>query len=211
MARSLGAHVVHSPEWHAARDGRIGGSDIGTACGWNPYESRDELLQRKAALLAPRPETKAMRRGQHCEPAVLSWLAAEKHLTYDQARAAQTWQHDDHDWAIYNPDAITDDNVLVEAKSATARTPENGWGRAGTDAVPLTYAAQAQWGLTLLGLDMCWLGVLAGAGPSGEPDLHFAAYRIKAKPAVQAYLLDQAARFIDDLNHLTTTTQETAA
>ena len=200
-ARRLGVFADGSPEWHAARAGRIGGSDIGVVMGWSPFETRDDLLARKAGQLEPLPETDAMRRGTWCEPAVIQFLC-HKHKLMVDPQAIGTWQHPELDWAIYNPDAVSRDNVLLEAKTTSDRTEAHGWGRAGTDEVPLTYLAQTIWGLGILGATECRLGVLQGAH-EGKPNLSFSSYRIRFDAELFTDLLDAGQTFIDDLQALT--------
>lgn len=199
MTRILGSAPDGSPEWHAMRAGRIGGSSIAAVCGWSPFETRADLLARMAGEVPPKEYSRAMSRGHALEAAVADWLAADKGLTYDPDASAATYGHDDIEWAIFNPDRITTDGVLVEVKTTHERSDEAGWGRAGTDKVPLYYSAQVQWGMGIVGLDSCWLTVLYGAH-NGRPKLDRADYRIRRDPAAFRFLLGKAERFIDELN-----------
>lgn len=191
-ATKIGSWSADDPEWHAARAGRIGGSDVGVLMGWSPYQTRWDLLQHKAGGEGPKV-TKAMKRGNYLEPAIAAWLADEAGVTYDPEYVG-TWVDNEIDWRLYNPDAVTTDGRLCEFKTTSVRDAEHGWGRAGTAQVPLTYAAQCQWGLGILGLKECILAVLSGA-----PRFEFAKYRIKYDPAAFAYLTEQAERFRADL------------
>lgn len=190
--RRIGVWADGSPEWHAAREGRIGGSDIGTICGWNQWETRAELLERKLGELAPRKESDAMLRGHCCEPAIQKWLELKHGIKVDDTRAG-TYVGDE-EWMAYNPDGISTDGLLLEYKTANARHPEDGWGRAGTDQVPLAYAAQVIWGMGILGLTECVMAVLAGANGQGV-SLHFARYKIRFDPQVFTFLKTQATDF----------------
>ena len=75
--RLLGTYVPGSPEWHAARRWRIGGSEIAQVMGWSRFGSRDDLL---AAKLNPvdKPPSRAMLRGTLLEPAVLQAIFARE-------------------------------------------------------------------------------------------------------------------------------------
>lgn len=194
--RLLGRWADQSPEWYAARRWRIGGSEIGQVMGWSPFGTADDLL---ASKLNPteRPPTKAQLRGTLLEPAVLAWGTAAKGYAYDEAHAG-TWRHGLFDWALYNPDAVTTDGLLIECKSTADRSTDTGWGRAGTSQVPLGYAAQAQWGMAVLDLPETRLLVIHGA-TNGRPDLAFAEYRIKADKAMQTRLLAAGLRFHQQL------------
>lgn len=198
--KRLGIWQDGSPEWHAARATRIGGSDIGTVCGWNQWETREELLARKRGELAPRPATDATDRGHYLEDAVARWLADKNNLHYDTIRSDATYVHDDEDWMLYNPDRIAHGDELVEIKTAAEKTAERGWGRQGTDQIPLCYQAQVTWGMHVLGLTVCHVGVLFGS------PFTFARYRVRYDPEVAAYLIEQGLHFMHDL-----TEQEQAA
>lgn len=191
-ATKIGAWTPADPEWHEARRTRIGGSDIGVIMGWSPFQTRDDLLAAKRGEAEMPQENRAMRRGNYLEPAVAAWLADDQGLTYDPGYDG-TWVDG---WQLYNPDRVTTDKVLVEIKTTAVRDADHGWGRAGTDKVPLTYAAQVQWGLGILGLDRAILGVL-----SGSPKFDLAVYRLIAKPDTFAYLTRQADIFRAEMAH----------
>lgn len=196
-ARKLGEWSADDPAWHAARAGRIGGSDVGVILGWSPFVRRDQLLDRKAGLLAPQKLSKAMERGNYLEPAVAAWLADDAKITYDEAYRG-TWVDDDHDWRLYNPDAVTTDGRLCEFKTTASRDAEHGWGRAGSSDIPLTYAAQVQWGMGILGFSDCLIAVL-----SGSPRFEFARYRVKFDRSIFTYLCEQVDIFRAELDAIT--------
>ena len=198
MVTTLGPFEHGSPEWHEARRTRVGGSEIGAVCGWSPYETRDQVLARKAGGDTREP-TRAMRRGAICEPAVLAHLCDTLGASIDAEATALTYVDGRR---LFNPDGITTDGRLLEAKTTSDRSEDAGWGRARTDLVPLGYAAQAQWGMGLLGLDECWLGVLAGAH-NGAPNLHFATYRLTFNPQIFRHMTRRADQFLDELDALT--------
>jgi putative phage-type endonuclease len=193
MGVRIGVWEDGSEPWLAARVGRIGGSEIGTAMGWNPWESREELLDRKRGVREPRPTNDAMQRGHYLEGAVADWLADKQRLTYDDDASKGTYVHPDIPWALFNPDRITTTGELVEIKTAREKDPEHGWGRAGTDQIPLTYAAQVTWGMHVLGLAVCHVGVLFGT------PFQFSRYLVRYDPEVAAHLLAEGERFIADL------------
>lgn len=223
----LCTYPPNTPEWHEARRWRIGGSEIAAACGLSPWTHRDQLIADKIAGTV-HPQTPAMWRGTMLEAAVLGMVAERRSLTtswptpliYDDAMAG-THVHPRHDWALYNPDAVTTDGVLVEAKTADRRAvltgddwddlhrPAHAWGRAGTDRVPMHYLYQVQWGLGILGLDRAILAILA----AGERGFDFATYPIRFNPALFTALLRAGQRFITDLHAArdAATTDRTAA
>jgi putative phage-type endonuclease len=188
--KRLGVWQVETPEWHAARDSRIGGSEIGTVAGWNPWETRDDLLGRKLGLIPRREGNANTERGHYLEEAVATWLADKSSLTYDYDASQGTYVHPELDWMAFNPDRLTTDSELVEIKTASTR---DGWGRQGTDAIPLTYQAQCHWGLHVLGLTICHVGVLFG-----DP-FQFARYKVRYDPMAADYLIRQGEAFMADL------------
>lgn len=204
----LGTFKPDSPEWHAARRWRVGGSEVATVCGWSEWETRADLLARKLGELEQRPKSKAMERGTMLEPAILAWAAHREGLTYDPAASAATYVHDDLDVLLANPDGVTVDGLLVEAKTCADRTTDKGWGRAGTDQVPLGYAAQINHTLGVLGLRSALLACLHGA-TNGRPDLGLAIYRLTFNEAAFAYTTRKALAFASELTargtHVTST------
>jgi len=206
-AVKLGEWPVHSPEWFAARVGRVGGSDVGVLMGWahHPGEkrwskSRAELMDEKVAELRgtlerPEPEKPwkgARARGHYCEPGIRDWLADREGIEYDPSYKG-TCVDSEHDWMMVNPDGVTTDGRLVECKTCDVRTEEFEWGRAGTSKVPLTYGAQATWSMGILGLGSCLMPVLSGA-----PKFEYALYKIKFDRIVFSYLRGNARRFIEE-------------
>jgi predicted phage-related endonuclease len=177
----------------AARKGRIGGSDIGVICGWSKFKTAADLADEKLGLTEATPTSKAQERGIYCEPAIKAWVADTEGLTWDSAWNG-TWVSDDDDRFMYNPDAVSLTGVLGEFKTCAVRDSDHGWGRAGTDAVPLAYAAQTQWGMGLLGLQRAVVGVLAGA-----PKFEFARYRIAFDQQVFDHLRRKADQFLNSL------------
>ncbi|SKF62097.1 Uncharacterised protein [Mycobacteroides abscessus subsp. abscessus] len=68
--------------------------------------------------------------------------------------------------------------------------------------MPLHYAAQTTWGMGILGLDVCHLGVLSGAGNDGRPNLAFASYTVRFNARAFDYIAAEVDRFLDDLDAL---------
>ena len=197
-ARLLGHWPDGSPEWHEARRWRIGGSDIGQIMGWSPFGTRDDMLTAK--LSGPDPDrvpTKAQMRGTLLEPAILAWGEQVHGYRYDETRRG-TWLHGVFNWALFNPDAVTTDGLLIECKSTADRSTDRGWGRAGTDHVPLHYRAQVTYGMGILGLDAAHLIVLHGA-TNGRPDLAFCRYRVPFDRPLFNRLLAAGLAFHNDI------------
>ena len=191
----LGTWPDGSPEWHAARQDRIGGSEVGTLMGWSPFETRAELRDRKLGLVEPKATTPTMARGHYLEQGVADWVADQTGAVYGPALSSGTFVHPDHDWALANPDKVlVGGRELLEIKTSSEQTPDHGWGRAGTDQIPLHYAAQVTWYLGILGATTCHVAVLFGK-PFG-----FRKYRVRFDRSAFNYLLEQASIFRAELD-----------
>lgn len=190
----LGTFPPRSAEWHEARRWRVGGSDVAVILGHSPYGQTSAQLMRAKLDGDTIAETPAMQRGRLLEPAVLAWAAERHGLEYDASASAATYVHDEHNWALGNPDALTTTGVLVEAKTTGNRCDEDGWGRAGTDRVPLVYAYQVQWLCGVTGATE-WLLPVHYGGHNGRPANDFAAYKGKADPAIFARLITYCGRW----------------
>lgn len=192
--RLLGRFAPDSPEWHQARSTRIGGSHIPVIMGWSPFETRADLLARMRGEQNPKTRTAAMDRGHYLEPAVRDWFATTTGIAVTET--GTTYIHHTHDWALANPDALLADGSILEVKTAKEKTLEHGWGRQGTDQIPLAYAAQVQWYLGVCERDTAHIAVLFGA------PFQFAKYKVRSDPAVFTYLLGHAATFHHQLTAL---------
>lgn len=145
----IGDFENQSPEWHELRSKGIGGSQVGTILGLNPWESAYTLW---AKLSGKIPESfeqnEKMFWGTVLEPVIRDeWGKQNPEFEiFDTGTWADGWKH-------ANPDGIlkrNDDYGLLEIKTAGYR-----W-----DEVPPQYFAQVQWYMYLLGLKWCKLVVL---------------------------------------------------
>lgn len=198
-ARLLGNWPDRSPEWLAARKGRIGGSDLGALLGWSQYKTPADLAAEKLGKLPldAAPPSVAQERGIYCEDAIRRWVGDRCQFTWDPAMVG-TWVDADDDRLLVNPDGVSTDGYLLEAKTCAVRDAEHGWGRAGTDRIPLSYSAQTVWGMGILGLEHAVVGVLSGA-----PTFGFSLYRVDFDQETFDYLRARAVAFLDSLNERT--------
>jgi putative phage-type endonuclease len=156
----LGQFVPGSPAWHAARRNGVGGSEIAAVMGLSPFESAFSLWHRKQGLVSPVEENPQMYWGTKLEPAICAEFAL-RHPDRAVVPSA-TFAGRGRPWQIANPDRLILDRIgypveLVEAK--TARDDE-GWGKEGTDDIPVHYRAQCMWYLDVFGLTVCHVAVL---------------------------------------------------
>lgn len=158
----LGWFEPGHPDWHAARANGIGGSEIAAVMGISPYESRFSLWHRKQGLIAPVEESEEMFWGKVHEPSICHRFAQ---LHPDLVVATSpTYAAADRPWQIANPDRLIvteyvtgTPTAIVEAKTAR---DDHGWGKAGTDDIPVHYRAQALWYLDVLQVSRCHVVVL---------------------------------------------------
>lgn len=178
-----------SPEWHEMRRSGLGGSDIATVLGLNPYEPPSSIWRLKRGLDAPWGGNEATRRGQELESTVLDRLCARAGV--ERGPGVAFVRHPRWDAGVKllaNLDGTVESGGILEAKtthptSGTAHAYRRG-------APPLAhvlqvhhYAActQRTWGL---------LGCLIGAGEPGACEL--VALRFEMHP-VLIQLLEEAA------------------
>jgi putative phage-type endonuclease len=135
-AKLLGNFTAGSPEWHSERSNGVGGSEVGTILGLNPYESAYALWAKKLGKIPSEiKENWAIRFGKAFEDPIL-----------------QLWQEDHPEWKIYttgtyqdencayrhaNPDALAHNEATDEWMIIEVKTSRNTW-----DEVPPAYIAQ---------------------------------------------------------------------
>lgn len=148
-AKLIGDFENQSAEWHELRASGIGGSQVGTILGLNPWESAYTLWAKLSGKIADSFEqNEKMLWGTLLEPVIRDQWAKEnpEFEVFDTGTWADGWKH-------ANPDGILkcgDDYGLLEIKTAGYRF----------DDVPASYVAQCQWYMYLLGLKWCKVVVL---------------------------------------------------
>ena len=177
----LGTFTSDDAEWHRIRSEGIGGSEIGTVMGLNPWESAYALWAKKTGKIEDSFKgNTATRVGKLLEEPVLK-MFAEDHPELELFTAG-TFASKDMPFMHANPDALarhreTGEWYVIEAK--TARYP---W-----DTAPQHYVAQVQHYMDVLGIGEAYIVALAGM----EPYEQF----IEADHYEQAVQRDAAFRF----------------
>lgn len=145
-ARLVGIFDSGSDEWAEARKLGIGGSEIGTICGLNPWESAFALWAKRTGQI-PNPELTSwsVRFGKAFEEPILR-LWAEEHPEYEVFHTG-TYVTQSEPPLVANPDALarhrdTGEWVIVEVK-----TSRGSW-----QDVPEHYVAQVQHYMYVLGV-----------------------------------------------------------
>lgn len=155
-ATLLGVFEPNSPEWHNARKNSIGGSEISTILGLNPFESPMTLFYKKTGKIpGDIEENWAIRFGKAFEQPILK-LWAEEHPEFEVFLTG-TYQDNLIPFRHANPDALarhkeTGEWVVIEVKT----------GRQTWETVPAGYQAQVQWYLDILDLQRAYIVAVAG-------------------------------------------------
>lgn len=151
-AKLLGVFESGTAEWHEARADGIGGSEVGTILGLNPWESPYYLWATKTRQLPPKVlDSFAVKLGVALEPTILDVLLPQAHPDWEIYRTG-TYQHPTIPFLHANPDALAKVNgewVVVEVK-----TSRNYWSE-----TPPAYTAQVLHYMNILGIKR---GVIVG-------------------------------------------------
>jgi len=187
----LGEFTPGSPDWHAARANGLGGSEMAAVVDLSPFESHYSLWHRKAGLARPVEQTPAMEWGQRLEDDVVEKLE----LCHPELLivSAGTYRNNARPWQIANPDRLAVDRlgqwIGVEAKTAH---DGDGWGRQGTDEIPVYYRAQVIHYEDTIGLRRFLVPVLIG-------NCDYREYIVDYDPVDAALLREAGAAFMASL------------
>jgi len=155
-AELLGNHPSGSEAWHALRRQGIGGSNVGTILGLNPWESAFGLwAKRTGQIVDPPVDNWSVRFGNAFEEPILKMWAVE-HPEYEIFLAG-TYRHPLHPYLLANPDALarhreTGEWIVVEVKTARSSWYE----------LPPAYHAQVMHYMTVFGLKSATVVAVAG-------------------------------------------------
>lgn len=162
----LGQFENNSDEWHELRSGtKIGGSDVSTICGLNPWVSPFTFWAKKTKRIEEsREQNEAMEWGTRLEPVILAKFR-DTHPELHVIESPGTFAHPERDWQIANPDAIaydpTGEATIIEIKTARY---EDDW----LNGVPPYYQTQVQWYLQTFGYTKAIVAVLFGGSKYRE-------------------------------------------
>lgn len=204
-----GSYENQSEEWYASRRGRIGGSEIAAIVGLSPWESRYSLWWSKRAELAGEKVEKldlgdVVEWGTRVEPAIYGKyveLAAEQGYAMT---TGDSFNHRDYPWMNANPDGLVWEVIKQEDGSELLRVVEileiktsvygDGYGKSGTNIIPIYYRCQILWYMHCLGVYRAHLVVLIGG-------YDFRTYEIVPEEGEIEYLVQAAEKFMYDLEH----------
>jgi len=154
-AELIGVFETGTTDWHEARSHGIGGSEIGTIMGLNPWESAFALWAKRTYQIPNPPvDNWSVRFGKAFEDPILEMWQAE-HPEYTVYKTG-TYRHTKLEWLHANPDAIAQHEdghwIVVEVKTA----------RSGWKETPPAYVAQVQHYMQVLNLDRSVIVAVAG-------------------------------------------------
>lgn len=154
--RYVSNHESSSTEWHEERAKGIGGSEVGSIVGLNPYESAYTLWHKKKGLIQDDFQTNwSIRFGNAFERPILE-LFAEEHPELHIFETG-TFHNMHEDWMHANPDGLAWDSETGEWQIVEVKTARSGW-----DEVPPHYKAQVYWYMAVLGLKKATIVAVAG-------------------------------------------------
>lgn len=172
-------------DWLKARTTGIGGSDVAAILGLSKWKTPLAVYQEKRGEIGPQPDNEAMKWGRYLEPVVRQAYAdstgREVRVPPDMLR------HPEHSFMLANLDGFTDDQRVVEIK--TARTAE-GWGEPGSDQVPQAYLLQVQHYMLVTAFPVADVAVLIGGSD-------FRLYEVEADRELQQMLVEAESEFWD--------------
>lgn len=184
-AELVGTFESGTEEWHEARAAGIGGSEIGTIMGLNPWESAFSLWAKRTGQIPNPPvDNWAVRFGNAFELPILQ-LWAEQHPEYTVfTTGTYRWQAEP--FMVANPDALARHNDTGEWVVVEIKTARNPW-----DKVPPQYVAQVQHYMQVLHLPRAVVAAVAG--------WNYEEHWFEADTFQQGAQLDAARRFWEHL------------
>ena len=155
-AELLGAFENGSEEWHKAREGGIGGSEVGTILGLNPYESAYALwCKRTGRIPSQIQENWAIRFGKAFESPILG-LWQEDHPEWEVFETG-TYRSKSNPLLHANPDALARHRETGEWMIIEVKTARSTW-----DSAPQAYVAQVLHYMGVMGVKRGILVAVAG-------------------------------------------------
>lgn len=169
-------------DFEARRKG-IGGSDIGAILGLSRWATpldiwRSKVLQ--SDIGSDEDQTDWQEWGHRLEVVMRQKVADVTGLPVRDAEALVGSEP----WMLGNIDGRVGDSILELKTSRTS----GAWGEPGTDEIPDVYIAQVNWYMMIANVTTCVVAVLIAGSD-------FRIYHVKASPALQAFMVDQARKF----------------
>lgn len=158
-ATLLGRYEAGSPAWYAARQSRLGASEIAAVLGLSKWRSPFSLYHLKAGHIAPQVDNREMEWGRDLE-ALIARRFGRQHPEWRLTRCG-LYINRDRPWQASQPDRVIHygNRQLAALEIKTDRNSDD-WGAEGTDDIPIYYLCQTRWQLDTFGWDRCHVAVL---------------------------------------------------
>jgi len=170
-------------EWLEERRKGIGGSDVAAIMGLSPWKTAYQIYQDKRGEVKDWEGSAIMDWGRRMEPAIRQWYSDQ---TGRSVRLPdKIMYHKDYPFMLASLDGFTDDDRVVEIK--TARYSKD-WGEPGTNQIPDSYMCQVQQYMAVTGFDVCDVVVSIGGG---SPEL----YEVFADKNLQELIIEACKEF----------------
>lgn len=187
--------------WLKARESRLGGSDIASVIGKNPYTTNVQLYREKAGIVTPEDvsDDTAVAYGRNAEP-LLRELFKLDHPELNICYAENNmFTADEYPFAHASLDGWWDDGTeiggILEIKTATI---QNARQRSEWDnRIPDHYYCQVLWYMMVTGARLAWVqALLRWERRDGSVSEQIRQYRIERYPRVDAdiKILEQEGR-----------------
>ena len=169
--------------WLEERRTGVGGSDASAVLGLSKWRTKLDVYLDKRGEGAEIEDNEAMLWGRVLEAPIRQQYAER---TGRVVRVPlEMIRHPQHTFMLANLDGVTDDNRLLEIK--TARSAHD-WGEIGSDQVPQGYLLQVQHYLAVTAIPICDVAVLIGGSD-------FRIYEVPADIELQEMLIEGEAEF----------------
>jgi len=180
----IGDYESGSQEWLELRKQGIGGSDIGTIIGANPYESAYTLWHKRLGLIpeSDLSDNLAVWLGNVLELPILTRFE-QLHPELEIFRVG-TYRNKKHEFMQANADALFRNKNTGEWGIIEVKTGRNPW-----DDVPPSYRAQVQWYLSVFGMSKAYIVGFVG--------YQWEERRIESDSFEAAHLVTEAKRFLN--------------
>lgn len=171
--------------WLEERKKGIGGSDAPAVCGVSPWKSAYQVYLEKRGEAPSQEDNDSMFWGRTLEPVIRQRYADVTGRTVTIPKGVI--RHPSIEWMLASLDGITDDERVLEVK--TARSAQE-WGEPGTAEIPEVYLVQVQHYLSVTKLSLADVAVLIGGSD-------FRIYEVPADPELQRLIIEKEAAFWD--------------